>query len=157
LHGFLRRQLWREAPGERICGTEDVIEERKGGFDLEVMGKSWRSSANKPISLFGRNSASGTYGYFKEHALSKGDYKSTVKEQPGSSAVVQGVASDISAIGYSGIGYITSGVKAVPLGEEAGKFVEEVMGKSWRSSAAAVTRSRPSAAAHAIILSQVRR
>ena len=47
-----------------------------------------------------------------------------MKEQPGSSAVVQGVASDLGGIGYSGIGYTTSGVKAVPLGEEAGKFVE---------------------------------
>jgi phosphate transport system substrate-binding protein len=69
----------------------------------------------KPFSLYGRNSASGTYGYFKEHALFKGDFKNTVKEQPGSSAVVQGVTNDRFAIGYSGIGYITSGVKAVPL------------------------------------------
>lgn len=70
---------------------------------------------NKPISLYGRNSASGTYGFFKEKALKKGDYKSTVKEQPGSSAVVQGVASDLGGIGYSGIGYKTSGVKAIKL------------------------------------------
>jgi phosphate transport system substrate-binding protein len=99
---------------------------KRGGEDITSWGQVGLTGdwANKPISLFGRNSASGTYGYFKEHALSKGDFKSTVKEQPGSSAVVQGVATDISAIGYSGIGYITSGVKAVPLGEGAGKFVE---------------------------------
>lgn len=76
--------------------------------------------AAKPISLFGRNSASGTYGYFKEHALNKGDFKNTVKEQPGSASVVEGVAKDISAIGYSGIGYATSGVKAVPLSDKKG-------------------------------------
>jgi phosphate transport system substrate-binding protein len=79
--------------------------------------------ADKPISLYGRNSASGTYGYFKEHTLGKGDYKDSVKEQPGSSAVVQGVASDKYAMGYSGIGYKTADVNAVPLaaaeGEEA--------------------------------------
>jgi len=69
--------------------------------------------AGKPISLFGRNSASGTYGYFKEVALFNGDYKGNVKEQPGSSAVVQGVASDKFAIGYSGIGYKTADVKAI--------------------------------------------
>ena len=105
---------------------------KRGGEDITTWGQVGLTGdwANKPISLFGRNSASGTYGYFKEHALSKGDFKSTVKEQPGSSAVVQGVASDISAIGYSGIGYITSGVKAVPLGEEAGKFVEATYEKS---------------------------
>jgi phosphate transport system substrate-binding protein len=68
-----------------------------------------------PISLYGRNSVSGTYAYFKEHALLKGDFKDTVKEQPGSAAVVNGVANDKGAIGYSGIGYKTSDVRAVPL------------------------------------------
>jgi phosphate transport system substrate-binding protein len=71
--------------------------------------------ADKPISLYGRNSASGTYGYFKEHVLANGDFKDSVKEQPGSSSVVQGVASDKFGIGYSGIGYKTADVRAVPL------------------------------------------
>jgi len=73
----------------------------------------------KPISLYGRNSASGTYGYFKEHAMDKGDFKDTVKEQPGSSSVVQSVGTDKFAIGYSGIGYKTSEVRAVPLSNPA--------------------------------------
>jgi phosphate transport system substrate-binding protein len=76
--------------------------------------------AAKPISLYGRNSASGTYGYFKEHTLKNGDYKDTVKEQPGSASVVQGVTVDRFAIGYSGIGYTTAGVRAVPLAEKEG-------------------------------------
>ena len=92
---------------------------RKGGHpkdigtwgDLGLTGE-W---ANKPISLYGRNSASGTYGYFKKVALFKGDYKDEVKEQPGSSAVVQGVASDKYALGYSGVGYKTADVRIVPL------------------------------------------
>ena len=72
-----------------------------------------------PISLYGRNSVSGTYAYFKEHALLKGDFKDTVKEQPGSAAVVNGVANDKGAIGYSGIGYKTSDVRAIPLAKKA--------------------------------------
>jgi phosphate transport system substrate-binding protein len=76
--------------------------------------------ANRPISLYGRNSASGTYGYFKEVALFNGDYKDSVKEQPGSSTVVQGVASDKYAMGYSGIGYKTADVRAVPLSAKTG-------------------------------------
>ncbi|MCB9837886.1 MAG: PstS family phosphate ABC transporter substrate-binding protein [Phycisphaeraceae bacterium] len=71
--------------------------------------------ANKPISLYGRNSASGTYGFFKEVGLGGNDYKPTVKEQPGSSAVVQGVATDKYAMGYSGLGYATADVRAIPL------------------------------------------
>jgi phosphate transport system substrate-binding protein len=82
--------------------------------------------AKQPISLYGRNSASGTYGYFKEHALCKGDYKDTVKEQPGSASVVQGVTEDKFAVGYSGVGYKTSGVRAVPLAAKpGGEFVED--------------------------------
>jgi phosphate transport system substrate-binding protein len=92
---------------------------RKGGAteDITTWGQLGLTGewADKPISLYGRNSASGTYGYFKEHALSKGDYKDSVKEQPGSSSVVQGVASDRYGIGYSGIGYMTADVKAVPV------------------------------------------
>jgi len=80
--------------------------------------------AAKPISLYGRNSASGTYGYFKEHTLHKGDYKNTVKEQPGSASVVEGVAHDIAGIGYSGIGYATSGVRALPLSVKKGGHAE---------------------------------
>ncbi len=80
--------------------------------------------ASKPISLFGRNSASGTYGYFKEVAMVNGDYKDTVKEQPGSSAVVQGVAADKFAMGYSGIGYKTADVKAVSVSGRDGQCQE---------------------------------
>lgn len=100
---------------------------RKGGSakdlptwgDLGLKGE-W---AKKPIQLYGRNSASGTYGYFKEHALYKGDFKDNVKEQPGSAAVVQAIANDKFGIGYSGIGYMTQGVKAVPLADKGKKAV----------------------------------
>ncbi|HSB62353.1 MAG TPA: PstS family phosphate ABC transporter substrate-binding protein [Vicinamibacteria bacterium] len=81
------------------------------------LGGDW---ANRPISLYGRNSASGTYGFFKEHSLGNGDYKDTVKEQPGSASVVQGVTEDRYGIGYSGIGYKTSGVKVVALADKEG-------------------------------------
>lgn len=80
--------------------------------------------AREPISLYGRNSASGTYGFFKEHALCNGDFRDTVKEQPGSASVVQGVTEDLYGIGYSGIGYRTSGVKALALAAtDGGPFI----------------------------------
>ena len=101
----------------RKCGGKDVA--RWG--DLGLSG-DWKA---KPIQLYGRNSVSGTYGYFKEHALCKGDFKTGVNEQPGSASVVQSVATSVAAIGYSGIGYRTSGVRAVPLAkEDKGEFVE---------------------------------
>ncbi|MBL8698675.1 MAG: phosphate ABC transporter substrate-binding protein [Alphaproteobacteria bacterium] len=98
---------------------------RRGGNagDIATWGQVGLTGewANKPMSLYGRNSASGTYGYFKEVALFNGDYKDSVKEQPGSSTVVQGVASDKFGIGYSGIGYKTADVRAVPLAAKPGE------------------------------------
>jgi phosphate transport system substrate-binding protein len=81
--------------------------------------------AKTPVSLYGRNSASGTYGFFKEAVLENGDFKDAVKEQPGSASVVQGVTEDRAGMGYSGIGYSTSGVRALPLSMKPGQpFVE---------------------------------
>jgi phosphate transport system substrate-binding protein len=102
----------------RKCGApKDVT--RWG--DLGLTG-DWVS---KPIQLYGRNSVSGTYGYFKEHALCKGDFKNNVNEQPGSASVVQSVSTGLNAVGYSGIGYKTSGVRAVPLTQKEGGTFED--------------------------------
>lgn len=102
---------------------------RKGGApeDITVWGQLGLKGeyAMMPISIYGRNSASGTYGYFKKHALFKGDYKDTVKEQPGSASVVQSVTEDKGGIGYSGIGYKTSGVKAIALSRKDGDTAYE--------------------------------
>ncbi|HEX7183194.1 MAG TPA: phosphate ABC transporter substrate-binding protein, partial [Thermoanaerobaculia bacterium] len=98
----------------RACGNKQAI---ANWGQAGVKAGPWGS---RPISLYGRNSASGTYGFFKEHALCKGDFKDTVKEQPGSASVVQGVTEDQYAIGYSGIGYRTSGVKPLKLAAKKG-------------------------------------
>ena len=97
---------------------------KRGGKAVTTWGQLGLTGdwANRPISLYGRNSASGTYGFFKEHSLKNGDFKDTVKEQPGSASVVQGVTEDRFGIGYSGIGYRTSGVKAVALAEADGGY-----------------------------------
>lgn len=96
--------------------------------DLGLTGE-W---ADKPVGLYGRNSASGTYAFFKEHALGTKDFKPTVKEQAGSSSVVQGIASDKFAIGYSGIGYATADVRAVPLAAGAtNKYVEATAANAY--------------------------
>jgi phosphate transport system substrate-binding protein len=95
----------------RRCGSTQSLE-RWGGVGLTG---NWQT---RPLQLYGRNSVSGTYGYFKKVALCSGDFKNTVNEQPGSASVVQAVASSLNGIGYSGIGYITSGVKALALAED---------------------------------------
>ena len=102
----------------RKCGAPaDITKWGQAGMTGE-----W---ADRAVAIYGRNSVSGTYGYFKEHALCKGDFKKNVAEQPGSASVVQSVTGQVNAIGYSGIGYKTSGVRAVPLAKKGGSpFVE---------------------------------
>lgn len=113
---------------------------RKYGYETDIVTwgdlgikENWE---NQPIRAFGRNSASGTYGFFKSKVLKKGDFKDTVKEQPGSASVVQGITEDKYAIGYSGIGYRTSGVKALSLSKKKGETCydgnyENVVNKSY--------------------------
>ncbi len=101
----------------RKCGGDKDID-RWG--DLGLTGE-WTA---KDIQLFGRNSVSGTYGYFKKKALCKGDFKNNVNEQPGSASVVQSISSSLNAIGYSGIGYVTSGVRTVPIAKRGTNYIE---------------------------------
>ena len=101
----------------RTCGASASID----NWGQAGLTGAW---ANRDLQLFGRNSVSGTYGYFKEHALCKGDFKSTVNEQPGSASVVQSVSTTINAIGYSGIGYVTASVKALPIAKSGDNFVD---------------------------------
>jgi phosphate transport system substrate-binding protein len=103
----------------RLCGAKA---DAKTWGDIGVTG----DLAGKSIQLFGRNSVSGTYGYFKEEALCKGDFKPNVNEQPGSASVVSSISSSLNGIGYSGIGYKTSSVRTVPLAKkEGGEFIED--------------------------------
>ncbi len=118
IKGLTMQQVDAIFSNTRTCGTSASVD---NWGQLGLTGE-W---ANRTLQLFGRNSVSGTYGYFKEHALCKGDFKSNVNEQPGSASVVQSVSTTVNAIGYSGIGYKTASVKAVPLAAKEGQpFVE---------------------------------
>ena len=101
----------------RKCGGEaDIVNWGQVG----VAG----ALGQRDMQIYGRNSVSGTYGYFKSKALCKGDFKNSVNEQPGSASVVQSVATSLNGIGYSGIGYKTSSVRAVPLSKKGGAFID---------------------------------
>lgn len=118
IKGMTMEQVDAVFSSTRKCGAKDDVT-RWGQLGLTG---GW---ASRDMQLFGRNSVSGTYGYFKEHALCKGDFKNNVNEQPGSASVVQSVSASLNGIGYSGIGYTTSGVKAVPLAKAGStEFIE---------------------------------
>ncbi|NDL71912.1 PstS family phosphate ABC transporter substrate-binding protein [Vreelandella alkaliphila] len=108
----------------RRCGyPEDIT--RWGQLGLEG---SWE---NRDFTLYSRNAVSGTYGFFAENALCGGDFKDSINEQPGSASVVQGVSESINGIGYSGIGYITSQVRAVPVAADEGEEAYEVDSENY--------------------------
>ncbi|MDD5113352.1 MAG: PstS family phosphate ABC transporter substrate-binding protein [Methylobacter sp.] len=111
---------------EQVDGIFSSTRKCGGDKDIENWGDAGVAAwGAKSIQLYGRNSVSGTYGYFKEHALCKGDFKSNVNEQPGSASVVQSVTTSVNGIGYSGMGYSTSGIKMVPLAKKGSTaFVE---------------------------------
>lgn len=99
------------------CGETEPV--RRWG-DVGLSG-SW---AGRTFSRYGRNSASGTYGYFKLRALCGGDFLPQVNELPGSSSVAQAVAGSLDSIGYASIGFHTSGVKALSLAEDGRTFIQ---------------------------------
>lgn len=102
----------------RSCNHRESID-RWGQLGLTG---PWKA---RDVQLFGRNSVSGTYGYFKKNALCGGDFRNNVNEQPGSASVVQSVSASLNGIGYSGIGYKTASVRTVPLAREEGQpYVE---------------------------------
>lgn len=117
IEGMSIKQLDGVFSSTRKCGGEqDIIKWSDAGLSGDI--------GTKNIQIFGRNSVSGTYGYFKNKALCKGDFRNSVNEQPGSASVVQSVSTSVNGIGYSGIGYITSSVRALPLTKkDDGKFI----------------------------------
>ena len=116
--GMTMQQVDAVFSSTRTCGAPADI---NNWGQLGLTG-AW---ASRDMQLFGRNSVSGTYGYFKEVALCKGDFKNGVNEQPGSASVVQSVSTAVNGIGYSGIGYKTSSVRTVPLAKSSGgKYFE---------------------------------
>lgn len=92
-----------------------------GGHSVHLWGELGLTGewAKRPIALYGRNTLSGTYKFFRQNALGGGDFKESLKPQEGSEAVVREVGANIGAVGYSGIGYKSDEVRAAPV--SAGK------------------------------------
>jgi phosphate transport system substrate-binding protein len=69
--------------------------------------KNWSEvgGPNAPIVLYGRESSSGTYDYFREHVLAKGDFAPAVQTLQGTAAIINAVGHDRNGIGYGGIAY----------------------------------------------------
>jgi phosphate transport system substrate-binding protein len=98
--------------------------------DLDLGGE-W---AEAPINVYGLPPSSGTYAFFKDHALNRasietsvlrGEFRAGIKEQPDIGAVIQRIAEDRFGIGYGGSAYATPNVRMLPLADnEFSPFVE---------------------------------
>ncbi|WP_410016221.1 PstS family phosphate ABC transporter substrate-binding protein [Sodalis sp. C49] len=100
----------------RSCGDAPAVT-RWG--ELGLTGR-W---ADMALLRYGRNSASGTYGFFRQRVLCGGDLLASVNELPGSASVAQAVSASRNAIGYAGMGFHTAGARILPLTDEAGRQV----------------------------------
>ncbi len=90
-------------------------------FAGEITNWSEVGGENKDISLYGRQTTSGTYVFFREKVV-QGDYSPEMQMMPGTSQIVEGVKQDSTGIGYAAIGYVkgSSGIKAVNIAEKDG-------------------------------------
>ncbi len=89
-------------------------------WDQLGLGGGWRG---RVLLRYGRNSASGTYGFFRQRVLCAGDMLPSVNELPGSASVAQAIAASSNAIGYASLGFRTAGVRIVPLADDRGHLV----------------------------------
>lgn len=84
--------------------------------------KNWKDigGADLPIVVIGRDAASGTREYFTEHVMQKDNYTTGMLEKNSGSAIKESVAQTPGAIGYVGLGFIDSSVKALKISTAAG-------------------------------------
>ncbi|MGQ9663265.1 MAG: substrate-binding domain-containing protein, partial [Kiritimatiellia bacterium] len=100
------------------------------GIDMSKIG------AADNIVRVSRQNSSGTYLYFRDHVLSRKDFKPGSLDMSGSKDVVELVSRTKSAIGYSGMGYATAGVKLVKIklsaaAEAVAPTVENVLSRKY--------------------------
>jgi len=133
-------RVFSENPNAEVKDKKDKVIGKPCGEKITTWGQidpnlpaEWKDAK---ITLYSRNAASGTYAFFKEHALTNHDYDKSCQEMPGTSSVVNGVAKDKFAIGYGGIGYKTQDVKLLSVAPKEGEpavppSVETVLQKKY--------------------------
>jgi len=96
-------------------------------FSGEIQNWQQLGGSNGKVSLYGRQSNSGTYIYFRERVLGK-DYASSIKQMNGSAQILEAIKTDPNAIGYIGFGYLTDesgtlrdGIKVIKLSKGRGQ------------------------------------
>jgi len=106
------------------------IKNRVNKLTVDEVGKIFRGEVTNwkelggddiSITLYGRQSNSGTYEFLRDVAL-KGDYSPQMRRMNGSAQIVEAVKQDISGIGYVGVGYVKNenGVNVVNIATRAG-------------------------------------
>jgi phosphate transport system substrate-binding protein len=87
--------------------------------------KNWKEvgGESRPITLYGRQSNSGTYDFFMEFVL-RGDYSPKMNQMNGNAQIVEAIKQDLSGIGYVGVGYArdTKGVIVVKVAAKVGGY-----------------------------------
>ncbi|MFL6246847.1 MAG: PstS family phosphate ABC transporter substrate-binding protein [Thermoanaerobaculia bacterium] len=99
-----------------------TITQVKDIFQRKITNWNQIGGPTAPIVLYGRESSSGTYDYFREHVLEKGDFAPQVQTLQGTAAIINAVGQDRNGIGYGGIAYAKN-VKALAIAANGGQPV----------------------------------
>jgi phosphate transport system substrate-binding protein len=102
----LSRQQLEDIFTGKITNWKDV-----GGEDMKIV-------------VYSRETSSGTYEFFKEHVLKNKNYMSSILSMPATGAIIQSVKQTKGAIGYVGLAYLNSEVKAIRVSFDGKNFVE---------------------------------
>ena len=83
--------------------------------------KNWKDvgGADADITIYSRESNSGTYAFVKEFVLGNAEYAQEALLMPSTGAIVEGLKQDKNGIGYIGLGYLSDEVKAVPVSKSS--------------------------------------
>jgi phosphate transport system substrate-binding protein len=101
--------------------------------------KNWKEvgGPDKVVSLYGRQSNSGTYGFFQEHVLGNQNYSAHMKQMNGNAQIVEGVTADKVGIGYVGVGYVADaqgnvkkGIKILEVSKDANSAAYSPLNKA---------------------------
>lgn len=97
------------------CPVEELtLEQVEGIFTGDITDWSEVGGPAGAISVYTRNTSSGTYKSFQEMAMNKRDYGSNTQKMAGNEQIADEVAKNENGIGYVGLAYTSKdGVKAV--------------------------------------------
>jgi phosphate transport system substrate-binding protein len=105
--------------------TNLTREQLEGIFTGKITNWKQVGGEDLKIIVYSRETSSGTYEFFKEHVLNNKNYMNGIMSMPATGAIIQSISQTKGAIGYVGLAYLNSSVKAIHVSYDKGKTYVE--------------------------------